>query len=176
MEILIIGIILVLLMGYVSTKIKKNSAAAYQPELLEAVDYSIIKPEGYIVPWNVESAFKAHSAEMGTEEGAEKLYQSRADLRVFEDMSFDEICRGARKSVQKIISEETAGDGDLKYCFIHARNVEDKTSIEVFYKIVANLPTKKVYELQVSVLGEAMEAYSAKASGILQSFTVKLKK
>ncbi len=176
MEILIIGIILVLLMGYVSTKIKKTSAAAYQPELLEAADYSVIKPEGYIVPWNQESAFKAHSSEMGNEEGAEKLYKSRADLRVFEDLSFDEICRGARKSVKKIISEETAKDGDLKYCFIHAQNLEDKTSVEVFYKIVENQSTKKVYELQVSVLGEAMEGYSAKASEILQSFTVKLKK
>ena len=176
MEILIVGIILVLLMAYVSTKIKKSSAAAYQPELLEAVDYSIIKPEGYIVPWNQESAFKALSKEMGTEEGAENLYHSRADLRVFSEVSFEEICRGARKSVKKIISEETAKDGDLKYCFIHAKNFENETGIEVYYKIVENQPTSKVYEFQVSVLNEAMETYSAKASEMLQSFTVKLQK
>lgn len=176
MEILIIGIILVALMAYVSTKIKKTSAAAYQPELLDAAEYSVIKPEGYIVPWNEEIAFKAVSKEMGIGEGAENFYQSRADLRVFSDLSFEEICRGARKSVKKIISEEIAKDGDLKFCFIHAQNFDKETSIEVFYKIVENTPTKKVFELQVSVLSDAMDAYSAKASEILQSFTLKLKK
>lgn len=175
MEIFIIGGILVALMAYVSTRIKKTSAEAYKPEMLETAEYSVIKPEGYIVPWNEESTFKAVSKEMG-KESADKFYQSRADLRVFADLSFEDICRGARKSVKKVISEETARDGEMNFCFMHAQNFDNEIVIEVFYKIVENRQTKKVYELQVSVLSEAMEEFSAKASEILQSFTVKPKK
>lgn len=175
MEIFIIGAVIVVLMAYVSTKIKKTSAAAYAPELLNAAEYSVVKPDGYIVPWNEESAFKALSKEMGKSKGAEKLYRSSAELRIFDDLSFDEVCRGARKSVKNVVSEESAREDDMRFCFMHGKALKDDTDMEVYYKIVENQATGKVFELQVSVLSEAMEDYGAKASGILQSFNVKRK-
>lgn len=172
MEILILGIIVVVLMAYVSTKLKKNSADAFKAETAETEEFFIYKPEGYIIPWNEISAFKAHSKETGAG-AADKLDQSWAELRIFENKDFETVCREAAESVEKVVSEEKAQDDALNYCFMHAKASEKGAAADVFYKIVESTARQKVYELKVSVLSDAMESYSSKASEMLQSFQVK---
>ena len=84
MEILIVGVILVALMAYVSTKIKKSAAQAFEREEIETENFSIIKPAGFINPLNDENsafAFEARSKDLG-KEAARNLWRARATLRV----------------------------------------------------------------------------------------------
>ncbi|MBA2735580.1 MAG: hypothetical protein H0U50_02210 [Pyrinomonadaceae bacterium] len=174
MEILIIGGILVALMAYVSTKIKKSAASAYQRETIETDEFSIIKPENFINPTGENSgfAFTAHSKDFGTGE-AEEFRQAQTNLRVYSNAGFDEVCRNARQSAGKIISNETTESGNEKICFLNGEKTENEIETEVFYKIVESGKQNKIYELKISVLSEFRENYSAAVNELLQSFTIK---
>ena len=68
MEILILGIILVALMAWASTRIKKNAAAAFDAETVVEPAFTIEKPEGmlHVLNGNPDLAFEAYSKEFGT--------------------------------------------------------------------------------------------------------------
>jgi hypothetical protein len=174
MEILIIGVILVALMAYVSTKIKKSAASAFERETIETEGFSIIKPENFINPTseNSEFAFTALSKDFGTE-AAEDLRQAQAELRVYPDADFDEVCRNAAESTGKIISEEIRTSDNEKVCFLNGENIEDEVEREIFYKIVESKTRNKIYELKISVLPEYRENYSAAVNEFLNGFSVK---
>ena len=91
MELLIPGLILVALMVYASTKIKKNAAKAYEAESIETAEFSITKPHGFLHPLNGETeyAFEAYSKEFG-QDHAEQFRQASAELLVFVDANFEE--------------------------------------------------------------------------------------
>lgn len=86
MEILIIGIIVVALMAYVSTRVKRSAAAAFDAETIETDEYSIQKPEGFlsVIGGDQRFAFEAYSKDFGTGP-AEKLRQARATLVIDPD-------------------------------------------------------------------------------------------
>ena len=79
MEIFIVGVMVVALMVYVSTRIKKSAAQAYEPETIDAEDFTINKPAGFINPVNDDSAFvfEAFTKDFGTDE-AKDFRQARA--------------------------------------------------------------------------------------------------
>ena len=67
MELLIPGLILVALMVWASTRIKKNAAAAFDAEVIETESFSIRKPEGFLHVLNDDSglAFRSYSKDFG---------------------------------------------------------------------------------------------------------------
>ena len=67
MEILIPGLILVALMVWASTKIKKKASAAYEDEIVETDTFILEKPEGFISPAYPDEGleFAAYSKEFG---------------------------------------------------------------------------------------------------------------
>src|SRR4051812_17512027 len=83
MEILIIGILVVALMAYASTKIKKSAQVAYELEVFENEAFTITKPEGFIIPYNEKSPhlFEAYSKDFGDDE-ARKFNQCWAIVDV----------------------------------------------------------------------------------------------
>ena len=174
MEILIIGGILVALMAYVSTRIKKSAAIAFEREMIETEEFLIIKPENFISPVieDSEFAFTALSKDFGTD-AAENTRQAQASLRVYENADFDEICRIAEQSAGKIISEETTASADEKIRFLRGEKTEDEIESEIFYKIVASKLGNKIYELKISVLNEFRENYAAAVSEFLNGFKEK---
>jgi hypothetical protein len=173
MEILIIGGALVALMVYVSTRIKKSAASAYERETIETEEFSIIKPENFINPIgeNSEFAFTALSKDFGTGE-AEEFRQAQAELRVYSNADFDQVRRTAEESTNRIISEETSESGNERICFLNGEKIENEIERIIFYKIVESKTRLKVYELNVSVLSEFKESYSIAANELLKSFTV----
>lgn len=174
MEILIIGGILVALMAYVSTRIKKSAADAYERENIETEEFTIIKPESFISPTGESSEyiFTAYSKDFGRDE-AEEFRQSKAELRVYAGAGFEEICRNAKQSAGKIISEETGESGNGKICFLNAEKTENEIETEIFYKIAESEKQNKIYELKISVLSDFRENYSAAVNELLRSFTTK---
>jgi hypothetical protein len=80
MEIWIVGGIIVAIMIYASTKIKRAAASAYERETIETSEFSIIKPEGFISPATTPYKFEAHTKEFGASEESEELHQAWATI------------------------------------------------------------------------------------------------
>ena len=58
MEILIIGSLIVALMVYASTKIKRSAAQAFEEETIETDEFYLVKPEGFLNPIGNASEFE----------------------------------------------------------------------------------------------------------------------
>lgn len=173
MEILIIGLGLVALMVFVSTRIKKNSAKAFEREKIITDRYNFFKPEGYIIPVKRDSEFEmeAFSKEKG-EDKAGNLNRSKAALRLYQTGDFDEICRTARARTANIISDETAREGDLNYYFMRGETSESGFDAEIYYKIIEDTKSGDIYQLEISILKDYLAEFSSKASAMLQSFSL----
>lgn len=176
MEILIIGLIFVGLMVYVSTKIKKSAAAAYERETIDETEFYIEKPEGFLHPLNRESefAFEAYTDTYGEGE-ARSIWRAQAQMRIFFDKKLKTVIADVKKNADEILSEKVLKDapGVQRISLIETARTEDEHKRREFWKIVENLKSKKVYELRISILNNYLEEYNAKAETMLESFTVK---
>src|SRR5687767_13384680 len=67
MEILIPGLILVALMIYASTRIKKSAAMAFESETVETEAFVIVKPTGFlnVIGGDPRYAFEAYTKDFG---------------------------------------------------------------------------------------------------------------
>src|SRR6187402_2381934 len=90
MELLIPGLILVALMVYASTRIKKTAAQALEPESIDTDVFEIEKPDGFlsVINGDPELEFEAYSREWGSD-GAESIRQARAEIRILENSNLD---------------------------------------------------------------------------------------
>jgi hypothetical protein len=75
MELLIPGLILVALMVYASTRIKRNAARAFEAETIETDEFIIQKPEGFLHNLNGDPKylFEAYSKEFSKEDGKQRV-------------------------------------------------------------------------------------------------------
>ncbi len=176
MEILIIGIAVVALMVYVSTRIKKSAATAFERERIETDEFRLIKPEGLLHPLRDKSefAFEAYSKGFGAE-NLRNIWQSNAELLVHSDKNFKEVCSIAKKSAEEIILENILKEtpADQRICLIEGKQTLDDVKKRVFWKIVESVSQKKVYELRVFVLEGNLPEFGEKAKEMLESFTIK---
>jgi hypothetical protein len=172
MEILIPGLILVALMVYVSTKIKKNAARAYERETIETPEFSIVKPEGFICPVDHDEkyVFAAYSKEYGRDD-ADAVRQASAEISVFDGANFGEICERAKIDSVKVISENIGVLNGAKCCVIESDGIEKGVSLNAVHKIVAG--HGKIYELTVRVLSEHSDDYASRISELTSSFMLK---
>jgi len=172
MEILIFGIILVALMAFVSTKIKKSAAQAFEREAIETEDFKITKPEGFINPINEDSAvaFEAYTKELGKND-AKNFRQAQAYLRIITNSDFEAVCENAKASADKILSE-SAFENPRVY-LLESEKIEKDVSIISSWKIVENIQKGKIYELQISVIEAYREDYAARTNEMIDSFIVK---
>src|SRR6187399_163340 len=92
MELLIPGLILVALMVYASTRIKKIAAKAFEAETIETADFVIKKPEGFlnVINGDPRYAFEAYSKEFGGP-GAEEFRKGTATLTVHEGTTSEAV-------------------------------------------------------------------------------------
>lgn len=148
MEILIVGAILVALMAYVSTRIKRSAAEAFEREEIETEDFRLIKPEGFLHLLNSDSdlAFEAYSKNFGAGEAAAKTRQARAVVKIYD-----------------------AYDGKLN-SVIESEEVSKGVPVQVFRKILKN---GKFYELEISVLQENRADFIERFNEMLESFALK---
>ncbi len=148
MEILILGIILVAIMAYLSTKIKAASQAAYEEEKIETDSFSLIKPKDFLHPYNENSkyAFEAYSREYG-EGKASKINQAMIFVSIYEDM--------IEKPDESSESEQ----------------VENGLKFKVLRKVLQK--GNKTFELEVLVLMEHYQDYKEKVKQVMESFRIK---
>ena len=174
MEILIAGVALVALMVFVSTKIKKSAATAFEREVIDTKDFIIIKPEGLINPLRDKSefAFEAYSKEFGKND-AEEFNKMSAHLKIISQASFEETCENTKKSVSEILSENVSKNKGQNISLIEGRKSENEVQFFSIWKIVKSIERQKIYQLQVVVLENYREEYAKRLSEMLESFTVK---
>lgn len=148
MEIFIIGIIIVGLMVYVSTKIKKVAKTAYEREIFDGGKFTIIKPEGFLIPLNENSpfVFEARSKEFGDDE-ARDFYKCLA-----------------------IVTEKNGTDKNES---TEIETAEKNVALKVFRKSLADLQNDKTYELEIKVLPDYTEEFAEKINEMRDSFQLK---
>ena len=167
MELLIPGLILVALMVYASTKIKKNAAKAFERESIETKEFSITKPEGFLHPLNNDSgyAFEAYTKEFG-QDHAEQTRQAMADLLIFNNTNLTAQRDEIRRKSTAIILEKS--DDDL--IVMETERDDSGITLNSFYKLIRRVD--KIYRLRISVLPEYKDAYSDRINEMLDSFEV----
>jgi hypothetical protein len=150
MEIFILGIILVALMAYVSTRIKKSAAQAFEREIVETEDFRLVKPEGFlsVAGANPEYAFEAYSKDFGAGEAEE---YRRATVKIYKNPERSER-----------LPDET-------------EKTEKGVTIQTLRKTLKNNESGAFFELEISVLKDYRDEYSDKINEMLGSFSLKKK-
>ena len=169
MEILIPGLLLVALMVYVSTRIKRTAARAYEAERFETDEFAITKPEGFIIidSSDREVLFAAYSKEYGLED-ADRFRQVSAELRLHEGKTVaqvrDEIARGASRIVGE---QHLAGPSMI---------IEAETELDGIRFVSEYRLTEKggdALEICVTALSETKEANQKYIDTMLSSFEIR---
>ncbi|MGI8788473.1 MAG: hypothetical protein ACR2HG_12010 [Pyrinomonadaceae bacterium] len=176
MEILIVGIFIVALMVFVSTKIKKSAAQAFERETIETQDFRIIKPEGFVNPLREDSefAFEAYSKDLG-EKGERNIWKAQVYLTVSAGLNYKSVRDAAKRQVDVILSEKASGNksGGERICLIEGEKTEKETSYYEFRKIVESRKQDKTYDLKISVLKSFRDEFAERIGEMIESFTVK---
>lgn len=163
MEILIIGIIVVALMAYVSTRVKRSAAAAFQAETVETSEYSIQKPDGFLsmIGGDPQFAFEAYSKDFGTGP-AEKLRQVRATLVIDSDQG---------EGDGEIVATRTEVIDSDVYKLTEAKASRGGTEVV----ILSNTAEKngKLYVLEVTRLAETSDEVARKTEEFVESLRLK---
>ncbi len=171
MELLIPGLILVALMVYASTRIKKTAALAFEPESIDTETFSIEKPDGFLSVINGDPAlaFEAYSKEFGGD-GAEDIKQARVEIRHFEAGDLSAAVSTIKKT-SALTSDVSEKIGDTLYRLVEAERSEKGVGLLEFYKIAQS--DTGVLELKVITLEETDPAIAVKVAEIIKSFIVK---
>lgn len=168
MELLIPGLILVALMVWASTKIKKSAAAAYAEETVATDRFTIIKPEDFIIPANEGSPFlfEARTKEHETI-GRESVPAASVTVRESSD-DFDKVCSEIKGRADSVLDEDVHREG-TRVCVITAEESENGTAYIATYKIVD--AGKSVLVLRSLTLPEQSEELMRKIEGMVRSFS-----
>lgn len=172
MELVIPGLILVALMIWASTRIKKNAAAAFDTEAIETDDFSLRKPEGFLHILNDDSGlpFRAYTKEFGTV-GRGDVRQATAEVQIFDDENFDTRRNSIIEDSESVVSEDLYIDGGEKALIIESILIKDGGEYHAFFKLVTR--SAKVLELRVLVLSEHKDANLSKIEEMLDGFRPK---
>jgi hypothetical protein len=164
MEIWIIGIPLVALMVYLSTRVKKMANQAYAEELIEREGFALIKPEGFIfLEMPAEGfAFQAESKAFGENEATETIREASASV-VIENGDVKSAVKAATGSTDTEVISQTADD-----CVIRIKENVGDAVLHVFRRIM-NIDDKRFAELTVSVLDESLDEFENAARAMVRS-------
>jgi len=172
LAILIPGLIIVALMVYASTRIKKTAAAAFDAETIETDDFVIQKPEGFLNNLNGDPkhAFEIYSKEYGSG-GAEDFRRGRAELTILKGKTVEDIVANIKDSDDEIVEDITEVIGAAHYRVIETKQVEGDLDFQVYYKIAEK--NGSGFVLEAVRLGETSDEISRKLEAFVASFELK---
>lgn len=165
--IIVLGLILVALMAYTSTRIKRSAAAAFDAETIETDEFIIKKPDGFlnVVGGDARYLFEAYSREFGGYKQNLRMATARLTAQA-----------GTVEEIVKDIEGEVISDIGEVIDEKHYRVVEMKRTIDdierrIFYKLAER--AQQVYRFEVDVLAEADANFVAKSEAMLTGFELK---
>lgn len=166
MELLIPGLILVALMAWASTKIKKRAAEAFEPETIETKNYSLEKPEGFLhVLESPDHDFEAYSREF--DEGDFRIRRAKIEIDVLHDTTL----RGACDSLRENATASTVTEQGERVCRVECDETANENDFKVFYELV-DTPAG-IYRLRFAVFAKHADDYLRKIDETLDSFTIR---
>ena len=167
MEILIPGLILVALMVYASTRIKRTAAAAFEAETVETDEFIIQKPDGFlnVIGPDPKYIFEGYSKDFGTD--SPRVRMATANV-IVDDRSIDDVVADIDGEITSDISE-VIGEGH--YRVIEASRTENEIHFRTYNKLAEK--NGKTYRMEMVVLGEASEEFVHRAEAMLTSFELK---
>lgn len=171
MELLIPGLILVALMVYASTRIKRSAAAAFEPETIETDEFVIQKPDGFlnVIGGDPQYAFEAYSKEFGGLDQNIRLATARLTVR--SARSLDDGVSAIRESGGEIVADVGEVIGERHYRVVESKLVDNGIEFRVFNKLAEK--GGNLYDLELKVFAEAPEVFLNKAEAMLTSFELK---
>lgn len=148
MELLIPGLILVALMVYASTRIKKITAEAFEPETIETEEFIIQKPEGFLHNLNGDPKyiFEAYSKEFS--KANDKLRVGTATITRIENTPIDAVVNELSQT-DGLTDDGTEILDETAYRMLTHRSDEKG----IFYKLSAK--DGGVYKLEITAMEEA---------------------
>ena len=172
MELLIPGLILVALMVYASTRIKKTAALAFEAETIETDEFIIQKPDGFLTVLNGDPqyAFESYSKEYGAT-GAENFRKGIANLRIYDTSSVSEAAAQLAGSDDEIVRDISEVIGEHRYRMIEIKRIVGGVEFRCFSKLAER--TAQVYEFQITVIAAANDEFMDNVEGMLNSFEIK---
>ena len=170
MEILIAGVILVALMAYASTRIKRSAAKAFEAETVETEQFVIQKPDGFlnVINGDPQFAFEAYSKEFGTGD-ASAIRMGTATIKMSDAGSAPAVL--IEESGTDIASDIKEVIGEKHYRLIEGKRVNKATDLRVLYKMAES--KGKTFVLEITTLPEAPDEFSRKIESMLDSFEIK---
>lgn len=166
MELLIPGLILVALMAWASTKIKKRAAEAFEAETIDTSDYSLEKPEGFLhVIGSRDHEFEAYSKEF--DESDFRLRRGKIEIDVLTDGDLKSVCDEVRSGTTDL----SISDGDRGIRWVECEEAANENAFKVFYKIVDT--PRGIYRLRFAVISKHVDDYLRRINETLDSFRVK---
>jgi len=170
MEILILGIIVVAVMAWASTRIKRNAAEAFAPEKIETADFVLEKPEGWlsIADPKAPYLFEAYSKAFGKEPN-EKLRLGTATIERTIGNIEDAVSRATENGdVTDDIREVV---GDTHYRLVELTSGSGDTDQLEWLKFAQ--ADGSVYILQVKALAETTDEFRRDIESMVDSFQIK---
>lgn len=176
MEIIIVGVLFVALMVYVSTRVKRAAAEAYEPETVEKSGFRIEKPAGFMYPINAETEFpfEAYSRQFG-DRGMRNIWRARVRLHTSDGLNIRKIVNGLEEAGEKILSEKVLDDlpdGQIG-SIVRTEKVDDEVKYRVLRKILADKAAGKTYELRTTILAPWAEEYNDDVCRMMKSFELR---
>lgn len=168
MEILIPGLILVALMVYASTRIKKSAAKAYEPETIETDDFVINKPAGFltVIGGDPRLAFESYSKEFGAGSNSE-FRKATANIRIF-NRGDDSARPDPGEHIVSDISEKIGG---RSYRLTEATRTVKNSDFTIFRK--SSDSNGQIVRLEIVALSETTDDVKNDIESMLLSFELK---
>lgn len=172
MELLIPGLILVALMVWASTRIKRNAAAAFEEESIDNDDFSFAKPDGFLHVLNDNSGlpFRAYSKEYGTDE-ANGIRRAEIEIEIFKGFSAEERLASVEteaKAVSDVRTYLEAGESAMTFSATLEKN---NVGFERFYKLVTR--GNRLFELRATVIDEHKDDFARRIEEVVDGFHAK---
>ena len=172
MELLIPGLILVALMVYASTKIKRSTAKAFEAETVETEDFVVNKPDGFLHVLNGDPqyAFEAYSREFGGP-GAENVRRANVTLTVVPGSTVKEQSERRKSTGNQVIDDISEIIGDTKYRLIETRSTVNDVEYRNLFKIAER--GGRVFVFTVVAIADTTEEAMHDIEAMLASFELK---
>ena len=137
MEILVPGLILVALMAWLSTRIKRNAAAAFDAERVETEEIVIDKPEGFLHVLNDDSGllFRAYTKDFATV-GQRDVRQATIEVERHRGKSLDEVTAEVKENSESFTAEPAYMEGGEKALNARSTRIRDGGEFGMFHKLV----------------------------------------
>jgi hypothetical protein len=172
MEILIIGLIIVALMAYTSTKIKKAAREAFEPETVSGEGYSIAKPEGYMLPGRDDKdafEFEIVSKEFGSGECGKRRRVSLT-LNISNGDSLTGLQKEMRSQLTDITEDELLKDSQKTTLSMAGNRELDACPVRIFMRSFAR--NGKIYRFEATATKEDIEEHEENIRAMFDSIII----